>query len=156
MKRKGLGLSLLCACVVAGVFAAFALADDPPPGTTTSTGTTGTTTRATPQVLPEGVAVGGVSVGGLAPADAVAAIRASFSVPLEVQYGTFLFDADPTLLASPNVAKAIQRARTAQPYANVKLVVVVRPGRIRSYVAEIAKRVDRDPVDAQLSLRLVE
>ena len=104
-------------------------------------------------MLPEGVAVGGVPVGGLARADAVAAIRASFTVPLEVQYGTFLFDVDPARFAVPNVTAAIQRASAAQPYAKVKLVVVVRPLRIRSYVATIAKRVDRDPVDAQLSLR---
>jgi lipoprotein-anchoring transpeptidase ErfK/SrfK len=151
MKRKGLGLSLLCACVVAGVFAALALADDPPPGPTTTTTTT--TTKTLPQPLPEGVAVGGVPVGGLVPADAVAAIRDTFSVPLQVQYGSFVFDADPTVLAAPNVTRAIARARAAQPYANVKLVVVVRPVRIRHYVATIAKRIDRDPVDATLFLR---
>jgi lipoprotein-anchoring transpeptidase ErfK/SrfK len=149
MKRKGRGLSLLCACVVAGVFAALALADDPPPGTTTTT----TTTTSPLQPLPEGVAVGGIPVGGLPPADALAVIRDSFSVPLQVQYGGFVFDADPTVLAAPNLAKAIERARAAQPYANVKLVVVVRLERIRRYVATIAKRADRAPVDARLSLR---
>jgi lipoprotein-anchoring transpeptidase ErfK/SrfK len=153
MKRQGLGLTLLCACVVAGVFAAFALADDPPPGTTTSTATTTTTTTPAPQTLPEGVAIGGVEVGGLPPAAAVSAIRDSFSEPLEVEYGGFVFDADPTVLAAPNVSRAIERARAAQPYTNVKLVVVVRPVRVRTYIATIAKRVDRDAVDAKLSLR---
>jgi lipoprotein-anchoring transpeptidase ErfK/SrfK len=147
MKRKGLGLSLLCACAVAGIFAALALADDPPPGGTT------TTTTTAPQPLPEGVVVGGVPVGGLAPADAVAAIRESFSVPLQVEYGDFVFDADPAAFAAPNVAPAIERARAAQPFAKVKLVVVVRPARIRAYVASIAKRVDREPVDSKLFLR---
>jgi len=150
MKRKGLGLSLLCACVVAGVFAAFALADDPPPGPTT---TTTTTTTTAPLALPEGVAVGGVPVGGLEPTDAATAIRESFSAPLQVEYRGFVFDADPTGLAAPNVSRALERARAAEPYANVKLVVVVRPVRIRSYVATIAKRLDRGPVDAKLFLR---
>jgi lipoprotein-anchoring transpeptidase ErfK/SrfK len=151
MKRKGLGLSLLCACAAAGVFAALALADDPPPpgGTTTTT----TTTTTAPQVLAEGVAVGGVDVGGLAPADAVTAIRESFATPLQLEYGTFAFDADPAVLAAPNVSAAVARAREAQPYAKVKLVVVVRPARIRSYVASIAKRLDRKAVDSELSLR---
>ena len=157
MKRKGLGLSLLCACAVAGVFAALALADSTRLEGTTTTETTAptttTTTTTVPQALPEGVTVGGVPVGGLTPADAVAAIRESFSVALQVEYGSFVFDADPAVFAAPNVGPALARARVAQPYANVKLVVVVRSLRVRSYVATIAKRVDRDPVDSKLFLR---
>lgn len=148
MKRKGLGLSLFCACALAGVFAALALADDPP-GTTTGA----TTTTSAPQPLPEGVAVGGVPVGGLVPAEAVAAIRESFATPLQVEYDKFVFDADPAVLAAPNVGPAIERARAAQPNSNVKLVVVVRPARIKAYVASIAKRLDREPLDSQLFLR---
>jgi lipoprotein-anchoring transpeptidase ErfK/SrfK len=147
MKRQGLGLTLLCACAVAGSFAALAFADDTQPGGTTTTTTTG------PQPLPEGVAVGGVPVGGLVPADAVAAIRESFATPITVEYGTYVFAADPEVLAAPNVAGAIERAREAQPNTNVKLVVVVRPARIRSYVATLAKRIDREALDAQLLLR---
>jgi lipoprotein-anchoring transpeptidase ErfK/SrfK len=148
MKRKGLGLSLLCACAAAGAFAALALADDPPPGTTTTT-----TTTTGPQPLPAGVIVGGVLVGGLAPADAVAAIREAFAIPVQVEYGSFSFNADPATLAAPNVSAAVERARVAQPYSSVKLVVVLRTGRIASYVAGLAKRVDRKPVDAKLFLR---
>jgi lipoprotein-anchoring transpeptidase ErfK/SrfK len=151
MKRKGLGLTLLCACALAGVFAALALADDTTPGGTTTTTTTTTTTG--PQPLPEGVAVGGVPVGGLIPAEAVAAIRESFATPLQVEFGTYVFAADPQVLAAPNVTGAIQRAREAQPNTNVKLVVVVRPVRVRAYVAKLAKRIDREPLDPQLFLR---
>lgn len=148
MKRQGLGLILLCACALAGTCAALALADDTPPGGTT----TGTTTTG-PQPLPEGVAVGGIPVGGLVPADAVAAIRESFATPIPVEYGAYAFAANPEALAAPNVAVALQRAREAQPNTNVKLVIVVRPVRVRAYVATLAKRIDREALDAQLSLR---
>jgi lipoprotein-anchoring transpeptidase ErfK/SrfK len=149
MKRKGLGLTLLCACALAGCFAALALADDTQPGGTTTT----TTTTTGPQPLPEGIAVGGVPVGGLIPADAVAVIRESFATPLQVEFGTYVFEADPQVLAAPNVAGAIQRAREAQPNTNVKLVVVVRPARVRAYVAKLAKRLDREPLEPKLFLR---
>lgn len=151
MKRKGLGLTLLCACAIAGSFAALAFADDTPPGATTTT--TAITTAAGPQPLPVGVAVGGVPVGGLLPADAAAAIRESFAAPIRVEYGTYSFAADPAALAAPNVAGALGRAREARPSSNVKLVVVVRPARVRAYVATLAKRIDREALDGQLSLR---
>ena len=151
MKRVGLGLSLACACAAAGLFAALALAEGPPGGTTT-TGTTATTTT-TPVLLPDGVTVGGVPVGGLTPADAAGAIRDSFAAPLPVEFGTLTFAADPNELAAPNLKAAIARARNAQPGANVKLVVVVRAARVHRYVATIAKRIDRPAADAQLLLR---
>jgi lipoprotein-anchoring transpeptidase ErfK/SrfK len=72
---------------------------------------------------------------------------------MQIEFGSFAFSPDPALFAAPNVAGAIQRARVAEPYSTVKLVVVVRPARIAAYVARLAKRLDRKPVDAQLSLR---
>ncbi len=150
MKRVGLGLSLACACAAAGLFAAFALADGPPGGTTT---TAGTTTTTTPALLPEDVTIGGVSVGGMTPTDAVSAIRDYFSTPLTLEFGALTFDADPQRLAAPNVKAAIARARDAEPGASVKLVVVVRPARVHAYVSKIARRIDRPAADSRLLLR---
>ena len=148
MKHVGIGLLLACACAAAGLFAAFALAEGPPGGTTT----TGTTTTA-PATLPADVSIAGVPVGGLTPADAASAVRDFFSTPLSVELDTLTFAADPERFAAPNVKAAIARARIAQPGANVKLVVVVRPARINAYVATLAKRIDRPAADAQLLLR---
>ncbi len=161
MKRVGLGLSLACACAVAGLFAAFALAGGPSGGTDTTTGATtdtGTTTASTtstttPVLLPEGVTIGGVSVGGMAPGDAAAAVRRSFSTPLPLQFGTRTFAAEPDVLAAPNVRAAVARAQAAQPGADVKLVVVVRLARLRSYVASLARKIDRPAADPRLLLR---
>jgi lipoprotein-anchoring transpeptidase ErfK/SrfK len=152
MKRIGLGLSLACACALAGVFAAFALADDPPPPTTT-TATTTTTTTTPAQTLAEGVSIGGVPVGGLTLADARSAILDSFSMSLRLEVGTSSVDAAPARLAAPNVKDALRRAATAPPNTNVKLVVVVRAHELHAYMAVLAKKLDTAPVDSTLLLR---
>jgi lipoprotein-anchoring transpeptidase ErfK/SrfK len=146
MKRVGLA-SLLCACALAGTLSAFAFAGAGPGAVT------GTTTSPSPaQPLPEGVTIGGLPVGGLLPGEATAAVRSWFQSPLPIRFGDLVFSADPTPLAAPNVVKAVERAKLAQPFSNVKLVVVTRPARIRSYVAKLAARIDRPPIDSRLIL----
>ena len=165
--KHGLSLSVLVACAAAGVLTAYAFAGASPSrtgdtttgATTTTIGTTttvGTTTVTVPQALPEGVTVGGVLVGGLLPADASTQIRAYYSSPLKLRLGRHVFTADATTLATPQVAKALERARTAQPFANLGLVVIVKPARVKTFVATLAKRVAQPPVDARLLLRNVE
>ena len=148
MKRVGLA-SLLCACALAGTLSAFAFAGGAGLGADTGT----TTSPPPPQPLPEGVTVGGLPVGGLLPSEASAAIRSWFESPLPLHFGDLVLSADPTPLAAPNVAKAIERAKIAEPFANVKLVVVTRPTRVRAYVVKLAARIDRSPVDSRLFLR---
>lgn len=155
MKRVGL-LSLISACAAAGMLSAFAFAGAGPGAATTSTTATTTTTIApppAPRTLPEGVTIGGLPVGGLLPREATDALRSWFQSPLPLRYGDLAFDADPKILGSPNVAKAIARARVAKPFAHVRLVVVTRPARIRSYVSKLAARIDREAVDSRLFLR---
>jgi hypothetical protein len=178
--KHGLSVSVLFACAAAGVLAALALANGGPPvavattttATTTTVGTTtvgtttagtttaatttvGTTTtvRSTPQPLPEGVTVGGVLVGSLLPAEAAQQIRNYFSSPLPLRLGHRVFKATPSTLAAPKIAKALERARTAQPFANLPLGVTVRTPRVRRYVATVAKTVQKEPVDSRLLLR---
>jgi lipoprotein-anchoring transpeptidase ErfK/SrfK len=146
MKRVGLA-SLLCACALAGTLSAFAFAGGAPAADTT------TTTPLPTQPLPEGVTVGGLPVGGLLPSEATAAIRSWFASPLPIRFENLAFSADSTPLAAPNVAKAIERAKVAQAFEHVKLVVVTRPARIRAYVAKLAARIDRAPTDSRLFLR---
>jgi lipoprotein-anchoring transpeptidase ErfK/SrfK len=154
MKHVGL-VSLVCACAVAGVLAAFALAGEKaPPGGTTGAGvTTVSTVVRRAQLLPEGVTIAGIPVGGLTSSDAAAAVQRRFSAALVVRYGALSFAADPVRLAAPNVAKAIERAKAGKPFQKVQLVVVVRAGTLRGYVAMLAKRIDRAPVDSRLVLR---
>ena len=152
MKRVGL-VSLICVCAVAGVVTAFALGQDTLALVPNATGTTATTATTSQQPLPEGVTIGGVPVGGLTPSEASAAVLDWFSTPLPLTYGPLAFTADPAELAAPNLAKALERARAAPPFQNVQLVVVVRVGKVRQYVAALARRIDRKPVESHLVLR---
>jgi lipoprotein-anchoring transpeptidase ErfK/SrfK len=149
--KRLLALSLLCCCAASGALAAFAFADDPPPPATTTTTTTTTTTEQAP--LPEGVTIGGVTVGGLTPTDAVGALRAYFTTPLAVRIGKHVVEIDPATLATPSLSKAVERALAAQPNQQLSLSVTVRRPRVRAFVAKLAKQYDSAPVASQLILR---
>jgi lipoprotein-anchoring transpeptidase ErfK/SrfK len=175
---------MLLVAAIAGVLAALALADTPPATTTETTTTTTTsatdttttaptgtvttaptttapttttipTTTTTPTtVLPEGVRIGDVEVGGLAPADALAAVQQAFAAPIVLRYEhTRILIAPDLLGAVPAVRRALAKARVAAPYHAVRLSVNVNRARIATFVARVAKRFDREPVDARLLLR---
>ncbi len=173
--KRGLSVSLLVACALAGVLAAYAFARGPVPladtttgtttttttGTTTIGTTTGTTTTTTttvptiptPRLLPEGVTIGGIPVGNLLPSEAASEIRAYFSTQLKLRLGKQVFTADPNALATPKITKAITRAKKARPFANLGLAVVVKQVKLRTFVASLAPKVDKAPVDSRLILR---
>jgi lipoprotein-anchoring transpeptidase ErfK/SrfK len=173
MKRAGLVLSLLVACAAAGALAALAFADIAPPGTTsgttgtttgtvatttttatTETTTTGTTTTAPAPVLAPGVKIGGVRVGGLAPADASAAVLQAFAEPIVLRFGTTTITVAPELLgAAAAVNRALSRAQNVGPNTFVPLNVTVHRAKIAEFVGKLAARFDREPVDARLFLR---
>ena len=124
--------------------------------TTTATTTTGTSTQATPPLgrkLPRGVRVAGVRVGGLVPADAVAAVQAAFDRKLPVVVDRSRLLVDPRKVASAYSATAVARARVAEPGSNVRLVVAVRGPVLRAWLAAAARRFARAPVDASLELK---
>ena len=80
-------------------------------------------------------------------------MRAQFALPLVLTYGTFMFEATPENLAAPSVLRAVQQALVAQPNTTVPLTVTVRKLAVRSFVAEVANRFARKPIDARLFLR---
>ena len=173
--RRGLSFALLAACLSAGVLAAGLLvgtpsadaqegtttgtttAPPPPPTTTTTTTATTTTTPTTPRptTIAAGVTVGGeLLVGGLSPADATAVIKSFFARPVTLQLGKVSLRATPKQLgAAAYVGEAVKRARIVRPGANVPLKVAAPLPRIERYVAGLARRFDRAPVDSELSLR---
>jgi lipoprotein-anchoring transpeptidase ErfK/SrfK len=107
-----------------------------------------------PLLIPVGVTIGGVQVGGLAPDAATTAVQLAFDIPLELQLGTTRVLVTPDVLgAAPVVDKAIERALAAQPNTAVTLGVSIVPGTPASFVATLAKRYDRPAVDSKLSLR---
>jgi lipoprotein-anchoring transpeptidase ErfK/SrfK len=178
--KRGLSVSFLVACALAGVLAAYAFAGGPVPladttttgttmttpstttvGTTTSTTqittttatTTTTTTLPTPRLLPEGVTIGGVPVGNLSPSEAASEIRTFFSTPLRLRLGKHVYTADPNALATAKITKAIARAKRAHTFANLGLAVAVKTVKVRTFVASLAPKVEKAPVDSHLILR---
>jgi lipoprotein-anchoring transpeptidase ErfK/SrfK len=104
-------------------------------------------------VVPEGVTIGTTAVGGLTPEAAAERVRAEYALPLVLTYGTFVFEANPEMLAAPAIQPAVQQALVAAPSTSVPLEVTVRRAALRSYVREVADRFARKPVDARLFLR---
>ena len=118
--------------------------------TATTTGTT-TTTEA---VIADGVTIGGVAVGGLTRDEAVAVVQTAFERPLPVVVlGHRLFPTPKRLHASAYVDGAVAQALAAPPGAAIKLRVKLDRPTAAAYVAAVAKRFDRKPLDAQLGLR---
>jgi len=130
-------LSTLVIALAALVCAPLGVAEDPP----------------APATIPEGVVIGSTHVGGATPQAAAELVRAEYALPLVLTYGTYLFEASPETLAVPSIPKAVQQALVAAPGAVVPLQVTVRKPAVKSYVADVARRFARAPVDARLFLR---
>jgi lipoprotein-anchoring transpeptidase ErfK/SrfK len=130
-------LSILIVALAVLVCAPARAADEPVPATT----------------IPEGVSIGTTPVGGLTAEQATEYVRTQFSLPLVLTYGTFMFEAPSDKLAAPSVLRAVQEALVAQPNTTVPLTVTVRRLEIRKFVAEVATRFARKPVDARLFLK---
>ena len=128
----------LCLLFVAGLLigAAPAAADDPV------------------ALIPAGVTIGGVDVGGLAPDVATATVQQQFQQPLKLELGTTEVLVTPDVLAAtPVIDKAIEKALVAQPNAAIPLGVSVVTGTIADFVSKLAERFDRPAVESKLSLR---
>jgi lipoprotein-anchoring transpeptidase ErfK/SrfK len=124
--------------------------------TTVATTTTVPTTTATPppsNTVPTGVRVAGVRVGTLAPADAVAAVKAAFARPLPVVVDKRTLTLDPARVASAYPATAVAKARIAEPGTNVPLVVSVHGPQLRAWIRAVEKRFDRTSSDATLTFK---
>jgi lipoprotein-anchoring transpeptidase ErfK/SrfK len=145
MKRFAL---LLIALLVAGAGSSAVLADEPPPTTTT------TTTPTTPAVVPEGVTLAGVAIGGLDAATAGQAVLDSFNRPVILRFETTTVQVTPSLVAlSVPVESAIARALTVAPNTSLALRAGIDTGLVRALVEKLAARFDRKPVSSRLLLR---
>jgi lipoprotein-anchoring transpeptidase ErfK/SrfK len=165
VKRLGVVLLFVLGFVVAGAFSGTVIADittststTTVAATTTATTTTGTTTTTTttapaPNTIPAGIRVAGVRVGGLTPSEAVTAVHDAFARPLAVVVDRSRLEVDPTKFASVYIETAVARARISTAGTNVDLVVAVRGAPLRTWVASVAKRFARTPVDATLELK---
>jgi lipoprotein-anchoring transpeptidase ErfK/SrfK len=163
--RAALATALALACAGTGVLAAATLAagatrDDPSPTDTTATTETGTTSTDTTTVttvaavIPEGVTVAGVAVGGLSPDAAASALGDAFAAPVPIVSTVFRVELDPARVgAAASIAKAVDAALHAAPGTALPLAVRVPVARVHRFVAALAKRYDRKPADSVVVLR---
>ena len=147
MRRVGLALLFVLGFGAAGGLSAGVVA------ATTSGTTTGTTTTA-PQTIAPGVSIGGVDVGDLTADEAVVEVNAAFAEPLVLIAPRSRLAVTPKRLgAVAAVRAAVTRALTAPAGTVLKLRVSLSRARTSSYLAVVARRFDRKPVDSQLVLR---
>jgi lipoprotein-anchoring transpeptidase ErfK/SrfK len=149
VKVAAIGIALLLA-----FGASFALADTTPTTTTTTTTEIATTTDEPPLIVPTGVVLGDVAIGGLSAADAQQAVLARFSRPVVFTIGGKRFAVTPeTLGVTVHADTAVARALAVAPDTQLGLRATVDRTRVTSFVAKLAARFDRKPVAARLLLR---
>jgi lipoprotein-anchoring transpeptidase ErfK/SrfK len=167
VKRRALVALVLVGCFLGGGLAAVVVAAPGAIGavldttaTTASeptTTTTSTTTVPAPERIAPGVKIAGVRVGGMTPAEAYAAVRSAFERPLVLLVGKHRLAVSPERLGAVAYAlQAVDRARAAAPGATIRLSVTVSRRKVTAYVGRLARRLDRRPLDSQLSLRHLE
>ncbi|MGZ4256341.1 MAG: L,D-transpeptidase family protein [Gaiellaceae bacterium] len=143
MKRAGFALLFVLGLGAAAGVSAGAV--------TTTTVTTATTTA---PVIADGVTIGGVAVGGLSADDATAAVTSLFETPLPLLVTGHKLAVTPDQLgAKAYVGDAVDAALAAAPDTALKLRLKINRHKSEAYVRSVAKRYDRAPVDAKLSLR---
>jgi lipoprotein-anchoring transpeptidase ErfK/SrfK len=151
MKRLVL---LGCMLLAFGVSSAAVLADSTPPVTTTTDTTTTTTTTTTPQVVPDGVTINGVAIGGLASDQAVAAVEAAFAQPLTLRFSTTTITVSPQVLGLRLSADtAVSRALVSAPGTALSLRAGYDKTLVKNFVAKIAKRFARKSASSRLLFR---
>jgi len=146
--------------LAAGVFAAVVLADTTPlPTTTTTTDTTpatttATTTTTTEQVVPAGVTIERVQIGGLPVDQAVAAVEQAFAQPLTLRFDATTISVSTHILGGRVSADtAVARASTVAPNTALSLRGGYDATLVRAFIDKLSKRFDRQPVSSRLLLR---
>jgi lipoprotein-anchoring transpeptidase ErfK/SrfK len=166
--RAALTSALVLLCAGAGFLAASTLAagatrglletvtgtDTTPVTTTTATTTDTTTTVTMPSVIASDVTIGGTLVGGMTVDEATAAVKEAFARTIPLDGPAFeLLLAPQKVGATASIRSAVTTALAAAPGTAVRLPVAVSSARVQRYVAEVARRYDRKPIDSVLVLR---
>jgi lipoprotein-anchoring transpeptidase ErfK/SrfK len=122
-------------------FPSAALAQDPPP-------------PPVEPVVPDGVTVAGVAVGGMTAAQATAAVQAFFNRPFVLTFRARAWNPGPGRLGmSADVAGAIVQALAAPAGTALPLAVTVNRTTFRAYVRRLGRAIYRPPRNSQVFLR---
>src|SRR5215212_1927261 len=106
---------------------------------------------APPVVIPQGVTLAGVPVGGLSNEQAQAALRPAFARPVKLVYGDTRWGIVPARFgAKVTVAEGVAEALQAPAGAAVELTPQVDRESVRNFVRALDKRVSYPAKDAEL------
>ncbi len=145
LRRTGSILCLTLVCVL-GAGAAPVLAADPPAPTDT--------TAPPAETIPDGVVLGPVAVGGMTAEQAVAAVTQAYARPLVLRVAGRKVTVDPSLFRTTVPAEAaVAVALIAAPGTALGLRASLDRSLLRPFVAGLAKRYDRRPLESRLLLR---
>jgi lipoprotein-anchoring transpeptidase ErfK/SrfK len=104
-------------------------------------------------LIPDGVTIESVPVGGLTVEQARGVVAAMFNQRLELVHGRMSWLVTPQRLgATAHIDGALSRALAAPPGSDVDLVVSVRGQDTRNFVAKLDRKIARAPKDARLKL----
>ncbi len=107
-----------------------------------------------PEIVAEGVTIGGVQVGGLTREEAAVAVSAAFDQHVVIMRKKRTVKASPSQLgARAYVPGAVRRAMKAAPGEEVKLVVAVKGAVVREYVAKLVTRFSREARNSELRMK---
>jgi lipoprotein-anchoring transpeptidase ErfK/SrfK len=102
-------------------------------------------------VVPDGIEVGGVEVGGLISVQAEAELARHFAQPIRIFHRSRVWRVSPRRLgASASIEEAIERALRARPGAQVPLEIDVNRRAVRRYVGDLNRRFAKPAKNAQL------
>ncbi len=103
------------------------------------------------RVVPAGVRIAGVKVGGLTPSAAAAAVHSAFATPLSLRIDGQTVELHPAKLASAYIQPAVAHAMSAAAGTNIHLVVSVHGASLRATAAVLERRFDTKARDAALA-----
>lgn len=135
------------------VLAPSGAADDPPPPPPVEPPPDSDPPGDPSTLVPAGVTIAGLDVGGLTADEAKALVEAAFAEPLVFSHGRRRWSATPGQLgAKAYVDGAIGKALAAVPGSPIDLVVAVRGKVVRAYVAGLDETYSRAAVDSRVRL----
>jgi hypothetical protein len=107
---------------------------------------------APPQLVPEGVTLAGIAVGGMSNEQAQAALRPAFARPVRLVYGDRRWRLRPTRFgAKVGIVDGVARALEADAGAALPLVPSVDARKVRGFVRALDKRISYPAKDAELT-----
>jgi lipoprotein-anchoring transpeptidase ErfK/SrfK len=102
-------------------------------------------------IVPDGVSIGGVEVGGLISVQAEQRLELRYGAPIRLFFGSREWSVRPARLgARAPIRAAVERALRARRGGELPLDVRVRPRAIKRYVAKLDRRFAKPAVDSRL------